>query len=305
MDSDHQAVATFARYLQVERGRSAHTVRAYLGDLRSLEVFLRAEQPDRASVLLTADLARLRAWLGELSRAGAARSTIGRRVASIRTFYAWAQARGLLDADPALHLVAAKRSRTLPTILSAPEAEAVLDAAAIAADDGDPVALRDRAMVELLYASGIRVGELAGLDIDDVDLAARVATVFGKGARERTVPFGAPAGAAITDWLGTGRPALAGARSGPALFLGRRGARIDQRQVRSAVHTATTRLPGGHDLAPHGLRHTAATHLLDGGADLRTVQELLGHRSLATTQLYTHVSIDRLKESYARAHPRA
>jgi integrase/recombinase XerC len=160
-------------------------------------------------------------------------------------------------------------------------------------------------MCELLYASGIRVGELVALDVDDVDLTARLARVHGKGNKERTVPFGEPAGHAIAEWLAGGRPALAIPTSGPALFLGARGGRIDQRRVRDVVHAALARLPGQPDLAPHGLRHTAATHILDGGADLRMVQELLGHRSLATTQLYTHVSIERLKESYARAHPRA
>lgn len=298
-------LAAYARYLEVERGRSLHTVRAYLGDLAALRAFMRTSAPDAAGVLLDARLADLRAWLGEMSRGGAARSSIGRRVASVRTFYDWAQRTGRIAADPALKLAAAKRSRHLPSIVSAPEAAEILGAAAVAADDGDPRATRDRAMVELLYASGIRVGELAGLDIDDVDLEARVATVLGKGARERTVPFGAPAADALRDWLTQARPRLATADSGPALFLGARGRRIDQRQVRSAVHAVTSRLSPGTDLAPHGLRHTAATHLLDGGADLRSVQELLGHRSLATTQLYTHVSIERLKESYARAHPRA
>ncbi|MCA0178038.1 MAG: tyrosine recombinase XerC [Actinobacteria bacterium] len=321
MGTDAQLVADFARYLEVERGRSANTTRAYLGDLASLSAFLRGD-PDDASapssdaapsrtsedlpdVLLGARLPDLRGWLGWMSRSGAARSTMGRRVASIRTFYDWALRSGRIEADPAVKLAAARRNRHLPAILTAPAAQEVLTAAALASDDDDPVAVRDVAMLELLYASGLRVGELAGLDIDDVDLAARTATVFGKGSRERVVPFGVPAGAALDRWLTTGRARLVTADSGPALFLGRRGRRVDQRQVRTAVHAATSRTPGGTDLAPHGLRHTAATHLLDGGADLRTVQELLGHRSLATTQLYTHVSIERLKESYARAHPRA
>ncbi|MCA0290342.1 MAG: tyrosine recombinase XerC [Actinobacteria bacterium] len=312
MESDTAVVAAFARHLGAERGRSAHTVRAYEGDLRSLAAYLdppganaRPSGGEGKSHLLAATLTDLRGWLGAQAGEGVARATLSRRAASVRTFFDWALQTGRLETNPALRLVSAKRSRRLPTVLSAEAAGEVLNAAGVAADDDEPLALRDRAMVELLYASGIRVGELTGLDVDDVDLDARVATVMGKGARERTVPFGAPAGAALERWLRVGRPALAGAGSGPALFLGRRGRRVDQRRVREVVHATTSRVPGGAEMAPHGMRHTAATHLLDGGADLRTVQELLGHRSLATTQLYTHVSIERLKESYARAHPRA
>ena len=315
MGHDEEVIAAYASYLERELGRSAHTVRAYVADVRALHAFLlRAAGSDTeagsdgqitAPVLLGATLTQLRSWLGSMARTGTSRTTLARRAASIRTFYDWAHRSGRIAGDPAVRLVSAKRAAHLPVVLTTGQANATMDAAARACDAGDPIALRDRAILELLYASGIRVGELAGLDVDDVDLYARVATVFGKGARERTVPFGAPAAEALAAWLDQGRAALARADSGPALFLGRRGGRIDQRQVRSAVHAATSRVPGGPDLAPHGLRHTAATHLLDGGADLRTVQELLGHRSLATTQLYTHVSIERLKESYARAHPRA
>jgi integrase/recombinase XerC len=175
----------------------------------------------------------------------------------------------------------------------------------VASDDHDPLHLRNRAALELLYASGIRVGELTGLDIDDVDLETGVVRVFGKGAKERTVPFGAPARDALETWLTAGRPRLVTAESGPAVFLGRRGRRADQRQIRAAVHALLEHVPGAPDLGPHGLRHSAATHLLEGGADLRLVQEMLGHASLATTQVYTHVSVDRLKQSYRQAHPRA
>jgi integrase/recombinase XerC len=180
-----------------------------------------------------------------------------------------------------------------------------MDVAAVAGDDEDPVHLRDRAALELLYASGIRVGELTALDVDDVDLGDRLVRVMGKGGKERTVPFGAPAAAAVRDWLERGRPLLATADSGPALLLGRRGRRADPRQVRSALHALLAHVDGAPDMGPHGLRHSAATHLLEGGADLRLVQELLGHASLATTQLYTHVSVERLKQSYRQAHPRA
>ncbi len=303
MRSDDDALADFGRYLQWERGRSAHTVRAYLGDLQHLRAHLGGDSVD--SAVLRATLADLRGWLGGQAAAGRSRATIARRAAAARTFYAWAHRSGEIADDPALRLVSPKRARTLPTVFSRTDMELVLGDAAVAGDGGDAVGLRDRAMLELLYASGIRVGELAGLDVDDVDLDQGVARVLGKGARERTVPFGAPARAALTDWIRRGRPGLANEASGAALFLGARGRRIGQRQARAAVHTALARVPDLPDAGPHAIRHTAATHVLDGGADLRMVQELLGHRSLATTQLYTHVSIDRLKDSYARAHPRA
>ena len=174
-----------------------------------------------------------------------------------------------------------------------------------AADDGSPVGLRDVAMLELLYASGVRVGELVGLDVDDIDQRRHVARVFGKGRKERTVPYGNPAAAALDTWLVRGRPALAIVGSGPALFLGARGKRIDPRAVRTLVHKRIAEVEGAPDIGPHGLRHSAATHLLEGGADLRSVQELLGHASLATTQIYTHVSTDRLRRAYQQAHPRA
>ncbi len=179
----------------------------------------------------------------------------------------------------------------------------------VAAESGareeHPVALRDHVIVELLYATGIRVGELCGLDLDDVDAERRVVRVLGKGDKERTVPYGVPAAEALERWVTIGRPVLMTAVSGPALLLGKRGGRIGQRQVRTVVHEAVGAVPGAPDLAPHGLRHTAATHLLEGGADLRVVQEVLGHSSLATTQLYTHVSVARLRAVHEQAHPRA
>ena len=190
-------------------------------------------------------------------------------------------------------------------MLRADEARDLIRAAAELADDGSPVGLRDVAMLELLYATGIRVGELVGLDIDDVDRERNVVRVFGKGRKERTVPFGRPAAQALDFWLRLGRPQLRVEGAGAALFLGARGRRIDQRAVRTLVHRRIADVPGAPDIGPHGLRHTAATHLLEGGADLRSVQELLGHASLATTQLYTHVTTDRLRRAYQQAHPRA
>lgn len=279
-----------------------HTQRAYVGDLRDLTDFLR----DRGITDLSdVALADLRSWLAHQSERGAARSTLARRAASARTFLRWATRTGVISADPSLRLVAPRRVKTLPGVLKQDEISEVLDVAALSADDQDAVHLRDRAMMELLYASGIRVGELVGLDVDDLDLGSNLVRVMGKGARERTVPFGGPASTAIAGWLLLGRGQVHTAGSGPALFLGRRGGRVDPRQVRRAVHQLMQHVPNAPDVGPHGLRHSAATHLLEGGADLRAVQEMLGHASLATTQIYTHVSVERLKLSYEQAHPRA
>jgi integrase/recombinase XerC len=302
-ESTAEAVAAFVRYLRSERGRSEHTVRAYLGDVRALVAFLETERPDFD--LREVTLRDLRGWLGRQAQSGAARATVARRSAAARTFLGWAARTGRIPADPSLRLVAPKRSGHLPEVLRQSDAAALMDVAAVAGDDEDPVHLRDRAALELLYASGIRVGELTALDVDDIDLGDRLVRVMGKGGKERTVPFGAPAAAAVRDWLERGRPLLATADSGPALLLGRRGRRADPRQVRSALHALLAHVDGAPDMGPHGLRHSAATHLLEGGADLRLVQELLGHASLATTQLYTHVSVERLKQSYRQAHPRA
>ena len=295
-------VEDFARHLGAVRGQSEHTQRAYVGDLRNLMAFL----CDRGvSDLSDARLSDLRSWLAHQSERGAARSTIARRAASARAFLRWASRTGVIAADPSLRLVAPQRLKTLPGVLKQGEVNALLDVAAVAADDEDVVHLRDRAMLELLYATGIRVGELVGLDIDDVDFGSNVVRVMGKGAKERTVPFGGPAATALQGWLQLGRARVVTAGSGPALFLGRRGGRVDQRQVRSAVHQLLQHVPDAPDIGPHGLRHSAATHLLEGGADLRAVQEMLGHASLATTQIYTHVSVERLRSSYLQAHPRA
>lgn len=299
---EHEARA-FAQHLTSERDRSEHTVRAYVGDVRACLEWCAAETG--AVALDDVTLADLRAWLGSLAAAGAARTTLARRSASVRTFFAWARRTGRVDTDPALRLTSPKRQRTLPDVLTADGASQLLDVAEVAADDDDPVHQRNRAVLELLYASGIRVGELVGLDVDDVDLDRQVVRVLGKGRKERIVPFGAPAASALRTWLDQGRARLAVDGSGPALFLGRRGRRVDPRQVRTVVHDLLRHVPDAPDVGPHGLRHSAATHLLDGGADLRLVQELLGHASLATTQIYTHVSSERLRRSYDQAHPRA
>jgi integrase/recombinase XerC len=297
-DALADALEAFVRHLALERGRSAHTVRAYRGDVASLlEHAARLGVEDVAGL----DLGVLRSWLARQRTGGAARTTLGRRGSAARTFTAWAARRGLLIDDPGPLLASPKGHRPLPDVLRPDESARLLDAVG-----GDtPEELRDRLALELLYATGTRVGELCGLDVDDVDLSRRVLRVLGKGDRERTVPYGAPAGAALDAWLARGRPAWATARSGPALLLGARGGRVDPRTVRAVVHRRLADVPGAPDLGPHGLRHSAATHLLEGGADLRSVQELLGHASLATTQVYTHVSVERLRASYASAHPRA
>lgn len=288
----------FDEYLALQRGRSAHTRRAYLGDLRSLFDFT-------GGGLDTLTLPRLRSWLAAQAGAGAARTTLARRTSAIKTFTAWALHRGLLATDPATRLQTPKAHRILPSVLRQDQALDAMDALNSGAQQGDPMALRDRLIVELLYATGIRVSELCGLDIDDVDRSRRLLRVLGKGNKQRTVPFGEPAEDALSAWLERGRPELAKPSSGAALLLGSRGARLDQRQARTVVHQTMAAVDGAPDIGPHGLRHSAATHLLEGGADLRVVQELLGHSTLATTQLYTHVTVARLRAVHDQAHPRA
>lgn len=293
----------FDEYLALERGRSEHTRRAYLGDLRSLFDFLAERSPDTDPRDLT--LPQLRSWLASQATAGAARSTLARRTSSVKTFTAWALRRGLMSDDPAARLQVPKSGRTLPAVLRQDQALDAMEAAKSGAQQGDPLAIRDRLLVEMLYATGIRVSELCGLDIDDVDTSRRLLRVLGKGNKQRTVPFGEPANDALTAWLSDGRPALSTADSGAALLLGARGGRLDPRQARTVVHQTMTAVTGAPNIGPHGLRHSAATHLLEGGADLRVVQELLGHSTLATTQLYTHVTVARLRAVHDQAHPRA
>jgi integrase/recombinase XerC len=303
-------LADYERHLVSERDLAPHTVRAYLGDVGGLlEHASRLGQGDVTEL----DLRTLRSWLAHQQVTGRSRTTLARRATAVRVFTAWLARTGRVPTDVGASLRSPKARQTLPPVLRQDEAQDLVAAAARLADDSSPVGLRDTAMLELLYATGVRVGELVALDVDDLDRGRNVARVLGKGRKERTVPFGKPAADAVDAWLGRGRPQLmasgagagAGAAAGAALFLGARGARIDQRAVRTVVHRRIADVPGAPDIGPHGLRHTAATHLLEGGADLRSVQELLGHASLATTQLYTHVSADRLRQAYRQAHPRA
>ncbi|MDR7300711.1 integrase/recombinase XerC [Haloactinomyces albus] len=251
------------------------------------------------------DLVALREWLAAQYSGGLSKTTLARRTASVRTFTAWALREELLAEDPGPRLSAPRKQRTLPSVLRADQAGSAMEASAAGAQQGDPAALRDHAVLELLYATGMRVSELCHLDLDHVDHDRRVVHVHGKGDRERVVPFGIPADRALGRWLSRGRPALATSASTSALFLGVRGGRLDPRAARRAVHDAVGTVAGAADMGPHGLRHSAATHLLEGGADLRSVQELLGHATLSTTQLYTHVTVERLKAIHDRTHPRS
>ncbi|HLS25474.1 MAG TPA: tyrosine recombinase XerC [Beutenbergiaceae bacterium] len=300
---DTQVLEAFASHLRLQRGLSVHTVRGYRGDAAALLSSLPplASEPERSD-LGSLDLTALRHWLAGLSQRGHSRSSLARRAAAARTFTAWATAAGWLSTDPGPRLLAPRADKVIPQVLTTTEAATLLKTAAQRAEDG-PVEVRDWAVLELLYASGLRIGELVGLDVGHVDFAERLVRVLGKGDRERVVPFGVPAARAVRQWLQV-RPRIAGEHSPPALFLGVRGGRLGARQVRSVVHHVTA-LAGVRDLAPHGLRHSAATHLLEGGSDLRSVQEVLGHSSLQTTQRYTHVSTERLRAAFHQAHPRA
>lgn len=294
----------YERHLTLERDLSPHTVRAYVGDSVALLGHVAGNNLENADVRRI-DLTSLRSWLAAQRTAGASRTTLARRAAAARTFTAWAHRVGHLAADPGPRLAAPRPHRTLPSVLRVDQAKDAMAAVSSGASEGHPVALRDQAVVELLYATGIRVAELCGLDLGDVDYSLRVIRVLGKGGRERSTPFGVPAERALLRWLDEGRNALVAPDSPPALFLGARGGRLNQRAVRSLVHEVVAVVPDAPDIGPHGLRHSAATHLLEGGADLRTVQELLGHATLATTQLYTHVTVERLKAIHDRTHPRS
>jgi integrase/recombinase XerC len=298
------ALAAFRRHIEAERGLSRHTVRAYAGDVGSL---LEHAATAGATALDELDIGILRGWLGEQHGSGNSRATLARRAAAARTFTAFARARGLIGADPGLLLGIPRTPRRLPEVLSQDQVAAVLDAsqAGGAAHQDRALAMRDAAIMELLYATGIRVSELCGLDLGDLDEERRTVRVLGKGGRERAVPAGIPAARAVGAWAREGRPAVVTPRSGFALFLGARGGRLDPRTARRVVHASIAAVPGTPDSGPHGLRHAAATHLLEGGADLRSVQEILGHASLTSTQIYTHVSVERLRSAYRQAHPRA
>ncbi len=295
--------SAFERYLEAERNLSVHTIRAYLGDLDSF--FEHLERLD-VTDFATLELAHIRSWLANQQVKGGARTTLSRRATSIRLFTKWATKKGYLVKDVGVTLATPKGARTLPEVLTVADASLAMDAmAARVGEEEGPMSKRDAAMLEILYASGARVSELCGLDLEDIDYARSTIRVLGKGNKERTIPIGNPAMRALESWLKDGRDSLAGAKSERAVFLGARGKRIDQRTVRTMVYHALAALEGVEKMGPHALRHSAATHLLEGGADLRTVQDILGHASLATTQIYTHVSTERLQKAFKQAHPRA
>lgn len=302
ISTQHAAVlAEFERHLTLEKRQSAHTVRAYLGDLTSLLTHVEGA----GGSLGTITLRDLRGWLAAQQARGAAPATLQRRSGSARVFFAWARREGLMGADPAAQLKSPKVPRRLPRTLTQREAEEFFGAAiSRAAEEAGPGGVRDRAMLEVLYGSGLRVSELCALDLGDIDRSTRTVRALGKGNKQRTVPMGGPAVGAVDAWLAV-RGQWVQPASGNAIFLGRRGARIDPRVVRRVVHEALRAVPEAPDFGPHGLRHAMATHLLEGGADLRSVQEMLGHASVATTQIYTHVTSERLREAFRQAHPRA
>jgi integrase/recombinase XerC len=296
-------IAAFTRHLEVERSLSVHTIRAYLGDLESLLNHLEAIGVTDISQL---ELIHLRSWLANQQVKGGARTTLSRRAVSVRLFTKWAVKNKYLAKDVSATLATPKGHRTLPEVLDIADAKTAMDSLATrASEEETPISLRDVAMVELLYATGARVAELCGLDTSDIDYDRQTIRVLGKGNKERSIPLGNPAMKALNVWLKEGRDSIKNSSSGSAVFLGARGKRIDQRTVRTVVYNALQAIEGIERIGPHALRHSAATHLLEGGADLRTVQEILGHASLATTQIYTHVSTERLQKAFKQAHPRA
>ena len=296
------AIDEFVAYLRAERGYSPNTIKAYATDLNILTDYCAGRGIDDVADL---SLDVLRDWLYVSSQQGLSKTTLSRRSATVRSFTAWLRRVGYDDADVASRLKSPKTDQSLPRVISQPQIQGIFERLSVLAAEGDPGSVRDLAVIELLYASGLRVSELVSLTADDIDFDRMTVRVIGKGSKERVVPFGLPARNALTDYLRRARPVLAVDGSGTAFFLGARGKRLTSRAVYGLVATLLEPLGGSGPAGPHALRHTAATHLLDGGADLRIVQEMLGHASMGTTQIYTHVSMERLTQSYAQAHPRA
>jgi integrase/recombinase XerC len=304
MASDFASIRDeYSHHLTHERSLSTHSVRAYIGDV---ENFFEHLSHNGIQALDDVTTAHVRSWLATLQVRGGARTTLSRRAVAIRLFTKWATKRGHMPTDVAANLATPKPHRTLPEVLTQNDAATIMESMATKADEEEtPLSLRDVAIVELLYATGARVSEVCGLDLSDIDFSRNTIRVLGKGNKERTLPFGIPASKVLSNYIDIARPQLANEKSDRALFLGAKGKRIDQRAVRTIVYDALSAIEGVERMGPHGLRHSAATHLLEGGADLRTVQEILGHSSLATTQIYTHVSTERLRKAFKQAHPRA
>ena len=296
-----ELIAQYEEHLVLVRNLAENSIRGYVSDLES---FLKHMEKLHIEEFSQLELTHIRSWLAELQMSGAARSTMARRIVSIRAFTYWAASQGWIKSDLGAELAIPKPHRTLPEVLDIADTETVLASVQARANETPtPITIRDLALIEVLYATGIRVSEICGLDLRSIDESRNTLQVLGKGSKERVVPMGIPAMNALRNYLAVGRPELVTEKSGSAVFLGSRGSRIDQRTVREVVYEAMASV--GSKMGPHGLRHTAATHLLEGGADLRTVQEILGHSSLATTQIYTHVSPERLQKAFDTAHPRA
>ena len=292
-------------YLRANLAVSEHTLRAYVSDLRAFIVYCQVDELSTENIRRVVTLRAIRAWLASLVQQGKSRSTISRRTASIRSFTAWAYRRGYLDSDPGLLVTSARGDQKLPQVQTPSDtAELLSYAATCAREENSPAAIRDWTILETIYATGIRVSEVCSLDTTSIDQQGMTLRVIGKGNKERVVPFTRACLSALQAWLSHGRPSLAIPEAGRALFVGDKGRRIDPRVIRAMIHRMCAQ-PGVRDLAPHALRHTAATHILAGGADLRAVQEMLGHSSLQTTQRYTHVDAQRLSAIYKQAHPRA
>ena len=292
-------------YLRANLAVSEHTLRAYVSDLRSFTTYCQVDELSTENIRRVVTLRAIRAWLASLVQQGKSRSTISRRTASIRSFTAWAYRRGYLDSDPGLLVTSARGDQKLPQVQTPSDtAELLSYAATCAREENSPAAIRDWTILETIYATGIRVSEVCSLDTTSIDQQGMTLRVIGKGNKERVVPFTRACLSALQAWLSHGRPSLAIPEAGRALFVGDKGRRIDPRVIRAMIHRMCAQA-GVRDLAPHALRHTAATHILAGGADLRAVQEMLGHSSLQTTQRYTHVDAQRLSAIYKQAHPRA
>ncbi len=301
MSAEVKLIAQYEEHLVLVRNLAENSIKGYVSDLESFLAHIEKLGIEEFSQL---ELSHIRSWLAQLQGSGAARATMARRIVSLRAFTYWAASQGWIRSDLGAELSIPKPHRTLPEVLDIADTEVLLASViARAAEDPTPITIRDLALIEVLYATGIRVSEICGLDLRSFDDSRNTLQVLGKGGKERVVPMGIPAVRALQNYLESARPTLVNEKSASAVFLGSRGSRIDQRMVREVVYQAMSAV--GSKMGPHGLRHTAATHLLEGGADLRTVQEILGHSSLATTQIYTHVSPDRLQKVFDTAHPRA
>ncbi|WP_314082857.1 tyrosine recombinase XerC [uncultured Rothia sp.] len=299
-------IERFERFLRYEKHRSEETIRSYVSDLEGFFGYVARRGVRHVDSI---DASLIREWFGSLHLRRAARSTVARRGSTLRTFFSWAQEEELVQANPTRGMSTPKRESHLPPVLSRDQMSQLIENVQRqrAEDPRNPRLLRLEAVVEVLYASGMRISELTGLDLQSIDRVNKTVRVLGKGNKERVVPLGTPALKALNRWVSKGRPQWIpeGSSGVTALFIGPRGGRANARQIREDLTRLLRTVENTQASGAHVLRHSAATHLVDGGADIRSVQELLGHSSLATTQIYTHVSMRRLAETYARAHPRA